>query len=1154
MSIEQFVDMCISNGVSISLNAEGNLRITKKDETPHELIEEITKNKNAIVNWIKVKSQISVNRVSSIEPIKRDRKYFPLSFPQERLWFVDQLDASWQYNISAVLKLSGRLNEDAMQRALSSIVARHEVLRTTFSEIDGTPFQTVNESSAFKLKRIDLTSMKIEEIESEIERLATEDAFQIFDLEKDLMLRVTLIAISDVAHVLLFTTHHIASDGWSTSVLLKEFTAFYESHATGKASNLPALPIQYIDYAYWQKDKTQEKILSDALVRSLDRLSGIPTLHALPLDFQRPAMQLFTGDTCRQVIDSKILESLNALCRANGCTLFMLLQCAFGLLIGRWSNESDVVIGSPTAGRTHLEVQPLIGFFVNNIVLRNKLVVGQSFLEYLAAARVDSTAALSDQALPFGMLVDAIKPERSLSYSPICQIVFLLQNFESSNFTLTDFTVESKRRNTIKFDLELSARESDEGLVLDWIYADGLFTSSTILRMANSFHMLLESIVEAPETDIYRLRIVPEPELQNISNWSSGRRDESPAPFVHQLIEEQSRFHPDAIAVKCKDSTITFKELNQRSDRLAIYLREEGIAVGDKVGLCLHRSIEMIIGILGILKTGAAYVPLEPTFPKKRLEWITEDAKLEHILIHSELMRNVSLSGIDFTLMDDALLPSWLVEYGDYECETPKIMGTDLIYVLYTSGSTGHPKGIMVEHSGVINYLKFGIDAYEMERHDGAVLSTPLCFDATVTTLFLPLISGKQLVLVPEEKDDAIEALLYYLFDGDGNWLFKLTPAHLDILEVQLRKKNISRDARHTIVVGGEQFSLDSAIRWKSNLLPSSIFVNEYGPTETVVGCSTFRIEELADLNVSTRCNAVPIGRPIDNTLLHVLNPSMEKCPIGVVGELYIGGAGLARGYTNLENLTNEKFVNFDIGSGGPVRLYRTGDLVRYHFGGNLEFIGRTDSQVKVRGYRIELGEIEARLNRENVVEKSFVTIQQSGNEKSLIAFVIVKGDAKTNWDDATLVVQLRKTLRDSLPEYMVPEFVQLVDEFPLTVNGKIDVALLLSNIDRVAGEILQPETEIECRLSEIWRKLLKLSDISVDQSFFDLGGHSLLAARMVSEVNHQFNCKLTLKNIFEMRSVREISLHIEFLTTLKKKIDDNENGSEMVGQEEVEW
>ncbi|HEV7922516.1 MAG TPA: amino acid adenylation domain-containing protein [Thermoanaerobaculia bacterium] len=1006
------------------------------------------------------------------------------------------------------MRLSGALDLSALQRAFDEIVSRHEVLRTLYRNDGGEGVQVPQPPRAVRTTFTDLSAFEAAEQERQVRELARLDAATPFDLRGDILLRAGLLELAEEEHVLLFTMHHIASDGWSIGILVNEFTRLYVAFSQGRPSPLPALSIQYADYAAWQRNT----LAGEELHRQLDywtrQLDGIPRLHSLPLDKQRPPRQQFGGRRVSQQLDRALLDQLRALAAANGTTLFVLLQSAFSLLVGRWSNERDVVIGSPVAGRTHKSVEQLIGCFVNTLALRTALEPELTFGELLARSKETVLEAFSHQAVPFEMLVDAVRPERSLAHSPLFQLLFVLQNNDHGTLDLPGLAIREVGGldGIIRYDLELSCVESEEGLQLTWSYADALFENATIARLAESFAVLLRSIVAAPETNIHALPMVAEADLAAYDAWNLTAVD-VPESTIHQLFEEQAAAHPDAVALVCGNEELTYGSLNQKANQLADYLREQGLGPGSMVGLCVERSFEMVVAVLGALKAGAAYVPLEPSYPRERIESLINDAKLEVVLVQSSVIQRLPLSGVDVVLLDDPL--------DGYKTtnEPSGVTPEDLAYVIYTSGSTGQPKGAMVHHRGVVNYLTHAVSSYLESQHAGAVMSSPLCFDATVTTLLAPLVCGRKLVLLPEAQEELVAGLTHYLFEDEAAWLFKLTPAHLELLSHRAPGAGANE---HAVVVGGEQLTVSTLSAWKEQLLPNATFFNEYGPTETVVGCSIHRVRHAGEIAMRGCAGAVSIGKPIRNTTLHVLNARRERVPVGAIGELYIGGAGVAHGYLNRAELTAERFVTID-----GRRLYKTGDVVRWLPDGNLVFLGRADDQVKIRGFRIEPGEIAARITAHPEVKESLVL----SIDQSLVAYVISESD------EALLAESLRQSLGRSLPDYMLPSAFVVLREFPLTTNGKIDRKALPAP-DRLANQAyVAPSTPTEAILADLWKETLKLDgDVSVTANFFHLGGHSLMATRLLSRVAKELSLGVPLRALFEHPTLRDFASHLDTL------------------------
>jgi amino acid adenylation domain-containing protein len=1106
---------------------DGKLNFTaRKGAFPKELREKIAANKQEIVHFLTRVDGAIVGDSSSVRlPRATQRQGVPLSFAQQRLWFVDQLEGgSHQYNIFTALRLEGQLDKQALQWAFDEIIRRHEVLRTVYhSSIGGDGLQDATAPRPLPLYEVNLSTLDKATQDRRIHELARAEAEMPFDLRSDLLLRAGLLEIAAGEHVLLFTMHHIASDGWSISILVQEFAALYTAATEQRPSPLEPLALQYLDYAQWQRSSLQQ----DELHRQIDywknKLDGVPRLHSLPIDKVRPPQQQFAGRRHRQFLDRELLGQLRQLAQANGTSLFVLLQSAFSLLVGRWSNEQDVVIGSPVAGRNHKDVEPLIGCFVNTLALRTDLSAELSFTELLLRSKETVLDAFSHQQVPFEMLVDALKPERSLSHSPLFQLLFVLQNNDSTEATLPGLTISGipSAESVIRYDLELSCSEGD-GLDLTWSYADSLFEAATIERIAGSFAVLLSSIVAAPETNIQQLRIVPDADLHAYDAWNETQAAFPAGLCVHQLFEQQAAQNPDAIAAEYEGQQLTYGVLNAKANQLADYLREWGLGPDSLVGVCMERSFEMVVSVLGIMKAGAAYVPLEPSYPRERIDYILKDAALDVVLVQSSVIERVPLSGVDVVLVDDVLGDDFMEGYATANAAA-EVTPENLAYVIYTSGSTGQPKGAMVHHRGVVNYLTNAVTDYFAAHHAGSVMSSPLCFDATVTSLLAPLVCGRKLVLLPEAQEAMLAGLAHHLFESETAWLFKLTPAHLEMLAAMQPVKERPHDAKHVLVIGGEQLTVSTLTKWKEHLLPRATFINEYGPTETVVGCSTYRVETVDDLYLPHCASAVSIGKPIRNTTLFVLNEQRQRVPVGAIGELYIGGAGVAHGYLNRPELTADRFITLDADSSD--RLYKTGDVVRYLPDGNLVFLGRSDDQVKIRGFRIELGEIAAQIARQPDVDDSLVIAIDELGEKSLVAYVV---SAK---EEAVLAETLKQSLARSLPDYMLPSAIVVLKEFPLTTNGKIDRKALPAPNRQAHNAYVAPTTETETMLASLWQEILKLGDaVSITANFFNLGGHSLMATRLLSRVAKELNVAVPLRSLFEHPTLREFAAYVDGL------------------------
>jgi len=1029
------------------------------------------------------------------------------SFAQQRLWFVDQLEGgSAQYNIPAALRLTGRLDEEALQRAIDAIVERHEVLRTVYRAENGAPVQIIQPVRTVTIARVDLTTDA--DREERVQELARAEAEAAFDLSADLMLRVGLLKLAEEEHVLLFTMHHIASDGWSMGVLVREFVALYSGQS------LPALPIQYADYAQWQRN--QGASLERQLGYWKTRLNGIPQLHSLPLDKPRPVRQSFVAQRHTQLLGRDIVHALQQLGREQDATLFMTLQSAFALLLSRWSGANDVVMAVPTAGRTSAGVEPLIGFFINTLVFRNDFERNDSFRDVLTRAKKDTLETYANQQVPFEMLVDELKPERALSYNPLAQVKFVLQNHREGGegFALPGLTAQSLSNGVerIRFDLDLTASESRDGLVLNWSFKDELFELGTIERMADCFAVLLRGIVATPETPVKSLPLLDDAATQSMLALSRGAvTSEGRGTCVHHVIEAQAATTPDAVAVRSGHDTLTFEQLNAKANRLAHYLIEQGIEPAARVGLYVERSADVLVGMLAILKTGAAYVPFEPSNTAERLRHVIANGQIEVVLTQSQLMDKLPVAGIDVVLLDDA---EWL---DDYDSHNPgvAVSPSDSAYVIYTSGSTGVPKGVEILHSGLADYCAFASQRYYAAELAGSFVVTSHGFDITVPSLYLPLMRGGCVNLsAPGEE---LNELATMLAGDDSAYLLRMTPMHLTGA-LSLLPDATARDNRQVFVIGGEAFPATLARELQTRFPNAQIF-NHYGPTETVVGCAMYDVTA----NLVNAGERLPIGRAMHNTELYVLNEDLQLAPVGVAGELHIGGAGVARGYVNQPELTAQKFVDVTFNGRGS-RVYKSGDLVRYLPTGELDFLGRIDNQVKIRGFRIELGEIETAIKAEESVEDALVVASGEGENKTLAAYVVAQSE--------DVVAALRLRLKQALPEYMIPSAWCVLEAFPLNANGKIDRKALPAIDRNAASQYVAPSTETEQRLAEIWTGILKLATpVSVTANFFELGGHSLLATRVVSAVSQAFHKSLPVRTLFEHTTVQSLAAFLDAQT-----------------------
>ena len=922
---------------------------------------------------------IEAGRRVTLPPIEPARGDGELSFAQQRLWFFDRLEPGNPfYNVPVALRLSGRLDQRALAQSLAEVVRRHEALRTTFPGVDGRPAQVIGLPQDFEVPLVDLSTLPAEEREHEALRRAAEEARRSFDLARGPLLRAELVRLDVEEHLLLLTMHHIVSDGWSMGVLIRETAALYEAFTKGEPSSLPELTIQYADFAAWQR----KWLSGDSLVEQLDywkkQLAGAPPTLELPVKGVRPPARSYEGATETLLLPKELAARVSELSRREGVTLFMLLLGAFQTLLCRYTGQTDVVVGTSIANRTRAEVEGLIGFFVNALVMRTDVSGDPTFRELLGRVREVALGAYAHQDLPFEMLVEELQPERDLNHTPLFQVMFVLQNAPRQTLELSDLrlSLQDTSSGTSKFDLTLFVQPSGDGLLASVEYSTDLFDANMMRRLLGHFRVLLEGITANPELRVAELPLLTEAE----QNELVYARNETTAGYpedacLHELFEEQVTLTPHATALTLNGSSLTYAELNERANRIAHMLRSRGAGPETPVALCVERSFEMVAGLLGVLKAGAAYVPIDPAYPVGRRGLILEEAQSPLLLTQEKFVdafEDTTADIITFNTLDSQ--PS--------ENPSPLARPENLAYVIYTSGSTGRPKGVMITHRGVVNYLSWCRREYRMTEGRGAPVHSSLGFDLTVTSLFAPLLSGRGVVLVPD--GEGVESLQSVLDAGGGFSLIKITPAHLSLLAELLPPSKAAQLTR-ALVIGGEALHGEALQFWREHT-PEMRIINEYGPTETVVGCCVYEVAA----GEAPAHGAVPIGRPISNTQLYLLDANLRPAPEGVWGELHIGGAGLARGYTNDPALTAERFVPNPFSVRPGERLYQTGDVVRYLPDGNIEYLGRRDDQVKLRGYRIELSEIESALARHPAVGEAAVVLREDvPGDKRIVAYVV---------------------------------------------------------------------------------------------------------------------------------------------------------------------
>ncbi len=1047
----------------------------------------------------------------------------PLSFAQQRLWFLDQLEPdSPLYNLPEALRCDGPLDVGALERSFAEIVRRHEALRTTFVKVEGVPRQVIAREASFSLPVVDLSALPEAEREAEAQRFADADAQRPFDLARGPLFRVTLLKLAADDHVVVRTVHHIVSDGWSDGVLATElsalYTAFVASHdgggpqTPGLPSPLPPLPVQVADHAVWQRAVLTNAALRGQIDYWKEKLRGAPAAIDLPADRPRPPLQTTAGRDHPVRFSRELVAGLTALSRREGVTLFMTLLAAFQVLLQRTTGQDDVVVGSPIAGRTRPEMEGLIGFFVNTLVLRTDLGGDPTLRDLLARVREVTLDAYAHQDVPFEKLVEALSPPRDLSRTPLFQVMLILQNAPAASPSLG--VVASRRlpveRGTSKFDLTVVLEETHEGLVGFVEYATALFDEATIARLVAHLQILLEGAVADPTRRISELPLLTAAEQQALASWNATGHAYPADALLHELFAAQAARTPAAPALRFEGREVSYGELDRRSNQLAHALRKRGVGPDTLVGVLMERSVEMVVALYAVLKAGGAYVPLDPEYPRERLAFMLEDARAPVILIQAHLASVLPEQGGAVVRVDT-----------DWEAiarepgEAPPRDGLtlkNLAYVIYTSGSTGRPKGAMNEHGGILNRLQWMQRAYGLTAADRVLQKTPYSFDVSVWEFFWPLMVGASLVVArPQGHRDP--AYLSQLIGAEGVTTLHFVPsmlaAFLDVGALD-RCGSLRR-----VVCSGEALPASLADRFFARL-PGVALDNLYGPTEAAVDVTAW--------SCTPGAPGVPIGRPIDNVSIHIVDEHLAPVPIGVSGELYIGGVQVGRGYLNRPELTQERFVRDPFaGEGG--RLYRTGDVARWLPSGAVEYLGRADFQVKVRGFRIELGEIEAVLESHPSVQRAVVLAREdTPGDKRLVAYLVFRDG------DVIGAGELHLHAAARLPEHMVPLAFLALDAIPLTASGKVDRrALKAPGVGGSDGSIAPrtftpPRDDIEAKLAAIFRNVLGLPAVGLTESFFDLGGHSLLAVRLVAEIERVFGRTISLVSFFRSRTVEQIA------------------------------
>ena len=1127
MKVVEFLSYLNSLDIKLWLEGEKLRYQAPKGVMTPEIKEEIAAKKPEILDFLKA-AKIPTNTVElEIIPVSRDQN-LPLSFAQQRLWFLQQLSPdSHSYNLLDALWLEGNLNLLALEQSLSELIRRHEILRTTFPMVEGQPIQCIAPPSPVSLPLEDLQGLSKNEQTEHLQEIAIAFSLKPFNLAKESLVQFKLLKLGSQEYVLLLKMHHIIYDGWSLSIFFDELSQLYAAFVWGLPSPLPELSIQYADFAVWQRQWLTGEVLERQLNYWQKQLQDAPTILELPTDYPRPPIPSFRGDGQVFRLNQDLTQRLKRLSQESGATLFMTLLAAFFVLISRYSGQLDVLVGSPIANRNSSAIEKLMGFFANTLALRGDMSGNQSFLELLERVKQTTLSAYAHQDLPFEMLVEKLQLNRDLSHNPLIQVMFSLQNTPQSEASLSGLKMESLPLSVelkARFDLEVNFWEVSDRLESVWCYSTDLFAAPTINQMGQHFQNLLTAIAANPNMGIFELSMLSDEErYQLLSLWNETHTDYPSDKCIHQLFEEQVKRTPDAVAVVCSEQKLTYNELNCRANQLAHYLRKLGVKPEELVGICLERSLDMIVGLLAILKVGGAYVPIDPDYPQERISFMLQDTQVK-IILTCESLQNSLPNHQAIVICLDKDWPQ--INQTSQENLNSAVSAANLAYVIYTSGSTGKPKGVEVIHRSV-NRLLFGVNYAHLDATQRFLQMAPIAFDASTFEIWGALLHGARCVIFTEDIPTATS--LRNAIDKHGITILWLTAALFNKI---IDDNSQALSGIKQLLIGGEALSV-AHVHKALETLPLTQIINGYGPTESTTFTCCYPIPKQLEATIKS----IPIGCPISNTQVYILDNYLQPVPIGVVGELHIAGAGLAKGYLNRPELTQEKFIPnpfekdevipptpLNKGGNEPSKLYKTGDLARYLPDGNIEYVGRIDNQVKIRGFRIELGEIESVLSQNQAVQSSCVIVREDNpGEKQLVAYIVPKLGVKLTSGD------LRQFLSDKLPGYMVPGAFVLLEFFPLTANGKIDRrALKAPSNTSDSDRFIEARNQLELKLVQIWSKVLKIDKISVHDNFFDLGGHSLLAPYLITQIKEQLGKEIAVTTLFQNPTIEQLATIIK--------------------------
>ena len=1051
---------------------------------------------------------------------------FPASFAQQRLWFVDQMEpGKTVYNIPYhhQMRWTGPLNVQALEQALAEIVWRHEPLRTTFLNIDGEAVQVIQPEVEFELPIVDLTKLAKEDQEAQVRFWVDKDAKHRFDLENGPLFFARLLKLSDSEHVFIFMMHHIVVDGVSLEFFADELKTLYRAFAAGQESPLAELPLQYADFVIWQREWAEGKGVQRQLDYWKDKLGGRVPVLELPTDRPRPTVQQNNGSWEWIHLPESLITDLKQVSRDAGVSLFMTMLTGFKVLMSRYSRQEDICIGSPTANRNQPELERMIAFFVNPVVIRSDLSGDPTFTDLLAQVRKNAMGAFGNQDVPFERLVEELSPARDLSHHPLFQVSFTLQ-MEPLVIALDGISAEPIEfdNGTAKFDLLAELWETAVGGVSGrFEYDSDLFDLTTMQRMIGHYQVILESVVANPNAHISELELLTSDERTQLLDGLNDTAVSYPDTLaLHQLFEQQVVKTPNDTAVIFEDAELTYQQLNEEANQLAHHLQSLGVQPDQFVGICVERSLDMIMGMLAILKAGAAYLPMDPNYPKDRLAYMLEDTKAAVLVTQSHLVDHLPTDGVHVVQVD----AEWdTIKENSTANPQSDVQPHHLAYIIHTSGSTGKPKGVQIPHRNVVNFLETMRQTPGLSANDTLLAITTLSFDIAVLELYLPITTGATLVIASSEL--AVDGpRMINALDEYGVTVLQATPATWQMLI----DAGWEGDKNLKALSGGEALPRKLADELLDRV---GVLWNMYGPTETTIWSSVWQVTE--------KETPILIGQPIANTQMYILDKNLQPVPVGVPGELHIGGDGVARGYLNRDDLTQERFLPNPFTNNANDRIYKTGDLARFMANGDIECLGRLDFQVKVRGFRIELGEIESVLVQHASVRQGVLTAKEDASgTKILVAYVITESGAELD------TAVLRAHLAEQLPHYMIPSIFMAVEEYPLTPNGKVDRRALPDPDDTAVTsgqEFVVPSNETEEQLVQIWCDILQIEQVGIHNNFFEMGGHSLLAIQIVSRIRDAYDIDITPRQIFDAPTVADLARYVLEQEAAELDIDDEE-------------